>query len=174
MPLRDALQPRRHLLVIFAVVTLLLTATLIWLSWQLVRQDEALFEQRIEERRESAADLATAALQKALLQAEEQLASLSLTAAAKTSTRAADVAKYCGAESVLAICRRDGVEAFPQGRLPFYPVRPSPAALARDVFADAESLEFLHEDTGAAAVALQSLARSSDPGVRAGALAPKP
>jgi signal transduction histidine kinase len=171
LPLRDALQPRRHLLVTFAAVTLLLTGTLIWLSWQLVRQDEALFEQRIEERRESAADLATAALQKGLLQAEEQLASLSLTPAADTPVKAEEVAKHCGAESVVAICRRDRLEAFPRGRLPFYPARPSPAAPARDVFVRAESLEFLHEDTGAAAVALQRLARSSDPGVRAGALA---
>jgi signal transduction histidine kinase len=171
LPLRDALQPRRHLLVISAAITLLLTGTLIWLSWQLVRQDEALFEQRIEERRESAADLATAALQKGLLQAEEALTSLSLTPAAETSVKAEDVATRWGAESVLAICRRDGVEAFPKGRLPFYPARPFPAPPARDVFARAESLEFLEEDTSKAAVALQGLVRSGDPAVRAGALA---
>lgn len=171
MPRRDALQPRRHLLVVSAAVTLLLTGTLIWLSWQLVRQDEALFEQRIEERRESAADLATAALQRGLLQAEEELTSLSLTPAAETSARAEEAAKHWGAGSVLAICRHDGVEAFPKGRLPFYPARPSPAAHARDVFAHAESLEFLHEDRGQATVTLRGLARSSDPGVRAGALA---
>ena len=95
----------RHLLVMFLAVTLLLTATLVWLSWQLVRQDEALVEQRIEERRESAADLATAALQKSLLQAGEQLSALSVTPARELSGKADDIAKRLGADSVLIICR---------------------------------------------------------------------
>lgn len=141
MPLRDLLQHPRHLLGMFLAVTLLLTATLIWLSWQLVRQDEALVEQRIEERRESAADLATAALQKSLLQTGEQLNALSVTPAGELSGKATEIGKRLGTDSVLVICRPDSVEAFPSGRLPFHPTRPSATRPGRNVFARAESLE---------------------------------
>ena len=170
MPLRDMLQPPRHLLALFLVVTLLLTVTLIWLSWQLIRQDEALVEQRIEERRESAADLATAALQKTLLQFEEQLAALSVTPASERPGKADDIGMKLGGDSVLVIFGPDSVEAFPAGRLPFYPTRPSGATAAHDVFAAAESLEFVHEDPRAAVAILRDLARSGDQAVRAGAI----
>jgi len=162
----------RRLLVLFLAVTLLLTATLVWLSWQLVRQDEALVEQRIEERRESAADLATAALQKSLLQAGEQLSALSVMPARDLAGKASEIAKRLGADSVLIICGLDSVEAFPGGRLLFHPIRPPAAsfASARNVFAKAESLEFLHENRQAAAAILRDLARAGDPAVRAGAL----
>ena len=170
MPLRDMLQPPRHLLVMFLAVTLLLTATLVWLSWQLIRQDEALVEQRVEERRESAADLVTAALQKSLLQAGEQLSALSVTPARELSGKAADVARRLGADSVLVICRPDSVDTFPSGRLLFHPIRPSAAPATQNVFAKAESLEFFHENSRAAAAILRDLARAGDPAVRAGAL----
>ena len=170
MPLRDALRPPRHLLVMFLAVTLLLTATLIWLSLQLIRQDEALVEQRIEERRESAADLATAALQKSLLQAGEQLAALSVAPASELSARADHLARRVGEDSVLVVCGLDSVEAFPSGRLLFYPATPSPAPAAQNVFARAESLEFVRGDTQAATAILERLASGGEPGVRAGAL----
>lgn len=170
MPLRDLFQPQRHLLAMFLTVTLLLTATLIWLSWQLIRQDEALAEQRIAERRESAADLATAALQKSLVQAEEQLNALSVTPIRELSGKADQIAKRLGADSVLIICGPDSVEAFPSGRLLFHPTRPSAAPAARNLFAQAESLEFFRENFGAAIAVLQDLARAGDPAVRAGAL----
>jgi signal transduction histidine kinase len=154
----------------FLTVTLLLTVTLIWLSWQFVRQDEALVEQRIEERRDSAADLATAALQKSLFQAEEQLTALSTTPAGELPSKAAETAMRLGADSVLVIFRPDSMEAFPSGRLPFHPTRPSTAPSARDVFTQAESLEFLRENYREAAATLRALARSGDATVRAGAL----
>ncbi|MFO7695050.1 MAG: HAMP domain-containing sensor histidine kinase, partial [Vicinamibacterales bacterium] len=150
--------------------TLLLTATLVWLSWQLVRQDEALVEQRVEERRESAADLAAAALQKSLLQAGEQLGALSVTPAPELPGKADDVAKRLGADSVLIICGPGSVEAFPGGRLLFYPVRPPSAPVAGNVFARADSLEFRHGNTRAAAAILQAQAHAGDPAIRAGAL----
>ena len=162
----------RRLLVMFLAVTLLLTATLVWLSWQLVRQDEALVEQRIQERRENAADLATAALQKSLLQAGEQLSALSATPARDLAGKAAETATRLGADSVLVICGADGVEAFPSGRMLFHPTRP-PAPLpasARNAFARAESLEFFHENPQAAAAILRDMARAGDPAIRAGAL----
>ena len=160
----------RHLLVGFLAVALVLTATLVWLSWQLVRQDEALAEQRIDERRESAADLATVALQKSLLQAEEQLSVLSGAPAGELSGRATEVARRLGADSALVICRAEGVEVFPDGRLPFQATRPSSAPPARDVFARADSLEFFRQNFGEAADVLRRLSRAEDPATRAGAL----
>ena len=168
--LRDVFQPPRHLLAMFLAVTLLLTMTLVWLSWQLVRQDEALVEQRVEERRESAANLTAAALQKSLLQAGEQLGVLSVTPTGELPGKADDIAKRLGADSVLIICGPDSVEAFPGGRLLFYPVRPPSAPAARNVFVHAESLEFVHGNTRAAAAILQGLARAGEPAIRAGAL----
>ena len=170
MPSRNLPRPVQRLLVIFLAVTLLLTATLVWLSWQLVRQDEALVEQRIEERRESAADLAIAALQKSLIQAEEQLRELSIAPAGELPGAATAIAKRLGAASILVICRQDGVEAFPSERLPFHPTRPSAAPPALGVFARADSLEFFDEDFRAATAILRELARAGDPAVRAGAL----
>jgi len=170
LSLRDVLRPPRHLLAMFLAVALALTATLVWLSWQLVRQDEALVEQRIAERRESAADLAAASLQKSLLQAGEQLGALSVTPARDLPARAEDASKRLGADSVLIICGPDSVEASPAGRLPFYPVRPPTPPAARTVFAQAESFEFVQGNARAAAAVLDSLARAKDPAVRAGAL----
>ena len=170
MPLRDLLRPSRHLLAMFLAVTLLLTTTLVGLGWQLVRQDEALVEQRVEERRESAADLATASLQNALLQAEEQLGVVSAAAVGELPQRADDIAKRLGADSVLVVCRPDGVDAFPPGRLPFVPARPAAQPVARSVFAQAESLEFVHQNPAAAVALLNVTARSGDPAIRAGAL----
>jgi signal transduction histidine kinase len=129
-----------------------------------------LVEQRVEERRESAADLAAAALQKSLLQAGEQLGALSVTPAPELSGKADDVAKRLGPDSVLIICGPGSVEAFPGGRLLFYPVRPPSAPVAGNVFARADALEFRHGNTRAAAAILQGQAHAGDPAIRAGAL----
>jgi signal transduction histidine kinase len=170
MPFREWLQPPRHLLLLFLLVTLLLTGTLIWLSWQLVRQDEALVGQRIEERRENAADLAVAALQKSLSQFEEQLTALGSTPAGELQSMASEYAKRLGQDAVLVVFRPGGVEAFPRNALRFHPSRPAEAAPARGVFARAESLEFGPENYPEAIAILRQQASSAELPVRAGAL----
>jgi peptidoglycan/LPS O-acetylase OafA/YrhL len=67
----------RRLLTMFFATTGALAIALAWMSWQLVRQDRALEVQRAQERREHAADLTVAALQKNLGQIEEELTGLS-------------------------------------------------------------------------------------------------
>lgn len=54
----------RHPLVLFsATATALFLGTLTWLAWQTLQQDKALFNQRIQERLDSTADLIATALQ---------------------------------------------------------------------------------------------------------------
>lgn len=170
MSFRECFQPPRHLLLLFLAVTLLLTGTLIWLSWQLVRQDEALVGQRIEERRDTVADLAVSALQKSLLQLGEQLTVLASTPAGQLQSMASECARRLGQHAVLVIFRPDGVEAFPSQALRYHPFRSPAAAPARGVFARAELLEFRQENYPEAIVVLRQQANSAELPVRAGAL----
>jgi len=61
---------------LFFGITMISAATLGWLSWQLVRQDRALATQRAQEQRESAVDIAVAALQKDLSKQEDAIAAI--------------------------------------------------------------------------------------------------
>jgi threonine/homoserine/homoserine lactone efflux protein len=63
----------KRLMTMFLAVAMLLAGTLLWLAWQLARQDRELASQRMQERRENAADLTVAALHKSLSETEEQL-----------------------------------------------------------------------------------------------------
>jgi signal transduction histidine kinase len=162
--------PVQRLLAVFLAVALLLTATLVWLSWQLVRQDEALVEQRIEERRETAADLATAALRAALLQADERLQDLLTVPAEERSLKATRIGRGLAAPGVLVLCRAFDVEPFPGEPLPFYPTRTAAARVGPRVFARVDSLELAHQDLPSATTVAQELARAADPAIRAGAI----
>src|SRR5512139_242052 len=64
------------LLAAFLFLTLGPSLGLVWLGWHLLDQDRALQNQRIEERRERAADQVVAALQRAVQASEIDLAQL--------------------------------------------------------------------------------------------------
>jgi hypothetical protein len=64
--------PRRIRVVFFGVM-LLLAATLGWLGWRLLAQDQQLAAQRLTERRDAAAALVVAAFEKRLLEIEQEL-----------------------------------------------------------------------------------------------------
>ena len=161
--------PGRRLLVIFFATTAALVMALAWMSWQLVRQDSALAGQRIQERRENAADLAVAALQKSFSQVEEQLTALR---AAPVSEQSQLAARYAGGlprDSALFVIRSDSLEAFPAGRLVFYPGVARPATGTPAIFVAAEASEY-REDYASAIAALRPLAIQPDPTIRAEAL----
>lgn len=168
--LKEWLKPPRHLLVLFLAVVVLLTATLVWLSWQLVRQDRALAGQRLEERREAAAELAVAALEKSLLEVEERLSALSRLPAGEAAAEAYTYAAGLAGDSALVLLRAGHLEAFPAGRVVFYPIRAGAPSVPASTFAGVETLEFLREDYPRALAGLRPLVRSSDPLIRAGAL----
>jgi tetratricopeptide (TPR) repeat protein len=150
------LSPRR-IQGLFLALTLLFAAAVGWLGWRLLEQDRALARQRRLEQLEAAADRVTGALYRRLAEFEELLA------------RGGSGRLPPG--TVLLRAKRGSVEVSPADGLlyqPFVPERPvAPPAL----FASSEELEFQRNDPPAAAAALRRLAASSDPAVRAAALA---
>ena len=119
------LESRRRLLTMFLAIAVLLAGTLLWLGWQLARQDRELASQRVQERREIVADLAVAALQKSLSLVEEQLTNLANLPSREIRRKAAEYAAALPGDSVLVLARGGEVEAYPENRLPFYPVAPA-------------------------------------------------
>src|SRR5215469_16699056 len=70
------LQGPRQLRFVFLGTMLLLAGTLGWLGWRLLQQDQQLSAQRIAERRETAADLAVAALERRFAAIDQDVARL--------------------------------------------------------------------------------------------------
>lgn len=60
----EPLRGPRQLRLVFMATMAVLSVTLGWLGWKLLQQDEQLESQRRTERREAAADLAVAGLEK--------------------------------------------------------------------------------------------------------------
>jgi len=168
---KDWLRPGYRLLAMFLVTTLVLVGVLVWMGWQLVRQEQALSGQRMQERREVAADLAVAALQKHLSQLDAQLARLNAMAAPGWRRQAGEYAATLPGDSALLVFSSDDVDAFPAGRLLFYPNVVQAAGPPPGLFAAAEDLEFRQQDPAKAVDALRLLSRHTDPVVRAEALA---
>jgi len=147
-------RPAHHLLVSFLVVTMLPAAALFWLSWRSLEQDRLLEAQRIRERCEQATDLLVTALQ-------QKLAALEL--------RLADYAPAANDDALVLVFQSDRVESRPKNRLLYYPAVPVPREAPPAVFARGEELEFRRQDYAGALTVYRELARSADPGIRAGA-----
>ena len=58
---------------VFLAVMLLLAATLGWLGWRFLQQDQQLADQRLAEQRESAAEIAVASLERRLVAIDQDL-----------------------------------------------------------------------------------------------------
>jgi signal transduction histidine kinase len=164
------LEPPRHLPILFLATSLLLVGALIWLGWQLARQDRELADKRLQERQETAADLCVAALQQELAQAEARLANLSALAPAELQKEAATYARTLPSDSVLVLRRGDKIEIYPDKQLPFYPDEQVAPRFSESLFAEAGDLEARKADYPAAIAALKPLARSTEKTVRAEAL----
>src|SRR5438552_16387103 len=122
MALKRWLQPDRRLLVMFVSITLVLVIALAWMSWRWIVQDRALAAQRMQERRESAADLAVAALQSRLAEIEERLTALS-------AGRGADLRELkLPADAALVVFRSGECQVFTQHPLLFQPDAASASA----------------------------------------------
>jgi signal transduction histidine kinase len=167
---KQRLGPSRRLLLSFVGVAVVLAAVMLWLSWKLVRQDQELAAQSLQERRESAADLAVAALQKSLSRIEEQMNRLASLAPVERRKQAAADAGNLTDDCALILFQQDTADAFPAQRLPFFPVIPRRPGPTIPLFAEAERLEFRELDSAKAVEALRKPARSPDPQIRAAAL----
>lgn len=170
MPLRPHTQRPRRLLVLFLGIVGVLAAALGWLGWQLLAQDRALADQQIRTQLEAAADAVTGELNQRIAEIEETLTAFASVPARERHERVASVADALAPGAVVVVLGDERVEAFPEGRLSFYPrvgrmSQPDPV-----VFARGEALEFRQRDYPAAIRTYRALAQSADAGARAGAL----
>jgi signal transduction histidine kinase len=138
---------------------LVLGGALGWLGWKFVKQDRALEGQRVQERLELAADHMAAALQQSLTDLESYLSFVPSPGAKEPPDGV----------MVLQVTKRT-VNAYPPGCLLYYPVIPDGEEPPAATFVAGEILEYQRNDPAKAAEVFRKLARSPDPGVRAGAL----
>ncbi len=159
MGLAKWLRPPGRTLTVFLCLMLILGGALGWLGWRLLEQDRALERQRLQERLELAADGVAAALQQSLAGLESYLTFI----------------PSSGAEGppdgvlILHVNKRI-VNVFPPGGLLYYPIIPDAEEPPDATFAPGEALEYRRNDPARAAEVFRELARSPNPGVRAGAL----
>ena len=147
----------------FLAVMLILAAALGWLGWRLLEQDRELSAQRLAERRETAADLAAAALEKHFSAIEQDLS--------RILSSDETVQKILPAEgSILVDFRPTAVRAWPPERLVYYPGLPEVPEIPAEIFAASDALEFTKLDYPAAMAALQAPTTSATPAIQAGAL----
>lgn len=144
------------LLTAFLVLTLGPSLGLVWLGWRLLDQDRALQHQRIEERRERAADEVVVALQRAVQGSERDLAQLHAPAP--------------GDDALMVEVKGAETRAHPDGVLLFALSASMPQDVSSNLYREAETSEFQRRDYGQTVRLLQPLARSPDPTIRAGAL----
>ncbi len=159
MRLADWLHPPGRLLVVFLCLMVVLGGALGWLGWQWLKQDRALEGQRLQERLEQTADQIAAALQLSLADLESYQ---SFVPSPGTKEPPDGVIVFQATKS--------SARAFPPASLLFYPLITDVGEPPATTFAAGESLEFQGNDSVRAAEVFRSLARSPDPGVRAGAL----
>jgi len=168
MAVSDWLRPPRHLVVLFLGIALILISALAWLGWRLFQQDRALEQQRVQVRLEHAADIVAAELTRGLGAIEDQLTKLSTVSSVDLPDSAEQFAHQFSQDAVLLVLESDDLEAYPNGRLLFYPVTtPAPEPNA-SVFAEGEALEFRRQDLAGAAERAGRLAvdeESETPGV---------
>lgn len=159
-----------NLLVLFLGTTIVLLTSLGWLGWQSFQQDRAVEVQRVRERLESATDLIAAQIRQNLTDVEEQLTRLSVLPAEGVDTAASAYSKQLGEDALVVVFDAQRVRAYPRERLVYYPTLPDPAEPPANRFAPGDALEFKDRDFAGAIAYFRELARSSEPGVRAGAL----
>jgi signal transduction histidine kinase len=153
------LRPPGRTLALFLCLMLVLGSALGWLGWQFLKQDRALEKQRTQERLELAADHMAAALQKSIADLE------------KFQNFVPDSKTEEPPEGIVVLnMTKPSIVTSPPGRLLFYPVIQNDEESPSEAFAPGEVLEHQRNNPAAAAKFFQKLARSKDPGIRAGAL----
>ena len=169
MPYKHGPQTSRRLFVLYFVTTLAPAVGLGWLGWRMIGQDRALESQRIQERREHAADLGAAALERILAEVEEQLTNLSTLPAFTIGESAWKGGKLRDGATLL-VFGQHGVLQHAGVPLPYYPALPPAEEPPPLLFLPGETLEFQKNDPAGAIRAFRELASSKDPAVRAAAL----
>ena len=166
------LRPPRHVLTLFLGVTGCLSLAMGWLAWQLIAQDRALAAQRTQERLDNAADTAVAAVRLGLEDLAQRLDAIAKLPPGAALAQFAEQAAVFGDDAALIVAGDRTFDAWPAGRLVFYPLpalqRSAPASIA-EAFAQGEALEFQRRDLAGALRAFGPLTQSVTPQLRAGA-----
>ena len=170
MKLGEWFRPPRHLLMIFLLISLGPAAALRWLSWRLLEQDRGLEAQRIRERIESAADMASAYLRQGQAKVEEKLARLASLPQSNLPAAASMEAVSLGDAVLLVAFRQEEVLAFPREQLLYFPYLPPIQDASATVFSAGENYEYRQQDYSRAIAVFRKLAASADTAARAGAL----
>ena len=153
------LRPPRSILIFFVLVVCVPAATLIAFGIRLLDQDRALAHQRRLELLDRAADQGVHVLEQDLAARAKRLLGAPCTL---------DELPY---DAVCVVLSSDRIDAVPSQRIPYYPVAQALKEMPADPFQELESNEFrepVHLDK--ALEMSRTLAASSDPAVRAGAL----
>jgi signal transduction histidine kinase len=157
-PHRFQMRAPGNLTAVFLAVAGVSVFALVWLGVAIVRQDRALEIQRLDERREGAADRLVTALERALA-ADERLLD--------DTGPPPEGLDRDGALMVVADSSR--LQVWPERSLLFYPwAAPLPEPPA-EAFRAAETLEYADRSPERAIALLRQLSTSRDPAVRAGA-----
>jgi len=149
--------PGRVTALFFAVAAISVLA-LLWLGVRLLEQDRALEAQRLQERRESAADRLVAALEQAPSVEERMLATLP-----------ERPSPTVGEGAVVVIADHTGILVWPEGALLYYPWVPPIKEPPGEAYLAAERAEFIDDNADEAIQIVRALSSSSDPATRAGA-----
>ncbi len=155
----ERLWPTHHALAVFLSIMLIFGGALGWLSWKLLEQDRSLERQRVQERLEQAADHMAAALERSLSGLENYL-----------NFVPGPNAKALPEGAVVLLATQRIVNTYPPGRLLFYSAVTGGEEPPAATFAEGENLEYQRNDSAKAIEVFRALARSANPGVRAGAL----
>lgn len=160
----------RYLLALFLVVMLVLGISLGWLGWRFLEQDRALEGQRVQERLENAADLIAASLLHSFSESRDQVTGLLASSAPEASARASGFLDREDGSAMVVVFHSQAVDAYPSGRLLYYPSLPAAKEPRSDLFEAGEAAEFQEKDFARAISVFRDLSHSKDLVVRAGAL----
>jgi len=159
-PLREWLKPPKNLLLILFLLTLVSVTALAWSGWKLLQQDRAGQAQQRLEMLDAEADRMVVTLRGTLAETGDRLS------AWLASPSQAGIPR----DGVLLIARDNALNAYPEGRLLYYP-NPSPDPEApQETFAQGETLEFQEGQLLKAAAWYRILTESREASIRAGAL----
>lgn len=170
MAVRKPLFAPPHLLVLFAGITIVLAAALVWLGSQLVRQDRALERERGHQTLARAATTVTAALQERIAGGQTSLNQLASMPAAERHAAMARMARTLGGGAALVEFGPGGVTVAPPRALLYDPAAPTEQLGTSPALARGEWLEFRERDLSGAAAAYRTQLSARDAEVRGGAL----
>src|SRR5262245_41847978 len=144
----------RQIRLVFLAVMILLASMLGCVAWLLLEQDRQLAAQRLGERRDAAADLAVASLEKRISSIEQEIGRI-------LTDKNAKLAFPSGGAAFVQL-QPGSIRSWPDNALIYYPILPESPEAPDFPFAAADTLEFQAHDYAGAVAALHELALLND------------